>query len=77
MQDENSFKKCNIPVCEAKLVKVDINEMDRPSGSYPYSFDTDPDTIRIQGFDDKNWNKLTAEKKYKKFFDQKLQFTYP
>ncbi len=29
--------------------------------------DTDPDTIRIQGF---------ADQKLKKFFDKKLQFTY-
>jgi hypothetical protein len=25
----------------------------------------------------KNWKKITAEKKIKFFFDQKLQFTYP
>ena len=25
----------------------------------------------------KNWKKITAEKKSKFFFDQKLQFTYP
>jgi hypothetical protein len=31
--------------------------------------------IRIQGFDDQNWEKFTVKKK--KIFDQKLQFTYP
>jgi hypothetical protein len=40
--------------------------------------DTDPDPIRIQGFNDQKLKKkkITAEKK-KFFFDQKLQFTYP
>jgi hypothetical protein len=37
--------------------------------------DPDPDPIRIQGFNDQKWKKITAEKK--KIFDQKLQFTYP
>jgi hypothetical protein len=55
--------------------------------SDPYSFftdpdpedpDTDPDPIRIQGFNDQKLRKkITAEKKIKFFFDQKLQFTYP
>jgi hypothetical protein len=35
--------------------------------------DTDPDPIRIQGFNDQKLKKITAEKKT----DQKLQFTYP
>ena len=39
--------------------------------------DTDPDPIRIQGFNDQTLKKITAEKKIKFFFDQKLQFTYP
>ena len=39
--------------------------------------DTDPDPIRIQGFNDQKLKKITAEKKIKFFFDQKLQFTYP
>ncbi len=43
------------------------------SVSDPYSFDTDPDPIRIQGFDDQNLEKFAAEKK----LDQKIQFTYP
>ncbi len=30
--------------------------------------------IRIQGFDDQEWKKFTAE--VKKYIDQKLQFTY-
>ncbi len=38
--------------------------------------DPDPDPIRIQG-STKNLKKITAEKKIKFFFDQKLQFTYP
>jgi hypothetical protein len=33
------------------------------SVSDPYSFDTDPDPIRIQGFDDQNLEKFAAEKK--------------
>ena len=39
--------------------------------------DPDPDPIRIQGFNDQKLKKITAEKKIKFFFDQKLQFTYP
>ncbi len=35
--------------------------------------DTDPDPIRIQGFDDQN---LKEKIRMKNFFDQKLQFTY-
>jgi hypothetical protein len=38
--------------------------------------DPDPDPIRIQGFNDQNLKKITAEKKLN-FFVQKLQFTYP
>jgi hypothetical protein len=38
--------------------------------------DTDPDPIRIQGFNDQKLKKITAEKKINFFFDQKLQFTY-
>ncbi len=38
---------------------------------------TDPDPIRIQGFNDQKLKKITAEKKLHFFFDQKLQFTYP
>ena len=42
---------------------------------------TDPDPIRIQSGSralmTKNGKKITAEKKIKFFFDQKLQFTYP
>ncbi len=33
--------------------------------------------IRIQGFDNQIEKKITAEKKIKYFFDQKLQFIYP
>ncbi len=43
--------------------------------------DPDPDPIRIQSGSralmTKNWKKVTAEKKIKFVFDQKLQFTYP
>jgi hypothetical protein len=39
--------------------------------------DPDPDPIRIQGFNDQKFKKITAEKKNLIFFDQKLQFTYP
>ncbi len=41
--------------------------------------DTDPDSdpIRIQDFNGQKLKKITAEKKVKIFFDQKLQFTYP
>jgi hypothetical protein len=39
--------------------------------------DPDPDPIRIQGFNDQKFKKITAEKKIKFFFDKKLQFTYP
>ncbi len=38
---------------------------------------TDPDPIRIQGFNDQKLKKITDEKKNCIFFDQKLQFTYP
>ena len=42
---------------------------------------TDPDPIRIQSGSralmTKNLKKITAEKKYKIFFYQKLQLTYP
>ncbi len=37
--------------------------------------DTDPDPIRIQGFNDQKLKKNNSWKK--KNFDQKLQFTYP
>jgi hypothetical protein len=38
----------------------------------------DPDSIRIQGFDDQKLGKNTAEKIKISFFkNQKLQFTYP
>jgi hypothetical protein len=37
--------------------------------------DTDPDLIRIQGFNDQKFEKNYSWKK--KFGDQKLQFTYP
>jgi hypothetical protein len=39
--------------------------------------DTDPDPIRIKGFNDQKLKKITAEKKINFFLDQKLQFTYP
>jgi hypothetical protein len=39
--------------------------------------DPDPDPIRIQGFNDQKLKKITAEKFFFFFFDQKLQFTYP
>ena len=40
--------------------------------------DTDPDPIRIQGFNDQKLKeKKQLKKKIKFFFDQKLQFTYP
>ncbi len=46
--------------------------------SDPYSFDTDPDPIRILGFDDqKKKKKNSAEKQVKFFWDQKLQFSCP
>ena len=38
---------------------------------------TDPDPIRIQGFNDQKLKKITAEKMFKFFLYQKLQFTYP
>ncbi len=38
---------------------------------------TDPDPIRIQGFNDQKLKKNNSWKKIKFFFDQKLQFTYP
>ncbi len=38
--------------------------------------DPDPDPIRIQGFNDQKFKKITAEKIYF-FLDQKLPFTYP
>jgi len=38
---------------------------------------TDPDPIRIQGFNDQKFKKNNSRKKTKFFFDQKLQFTYP
>ena len=38
---------------------------------------TDPDPIRIQGFNDQKLEKITAEKKVNFFLYQKLQFTYP
>ena len=37
--------------------------------------DPDPDPIRIQGFYDQKFKKITAE--IFLYFDQKLQFTYP
>ncbi len=52
----------------------------------PYSFftDLDPDPEFAVGDQygsralmTKNWKKITAKKKIKFFFDQKLQFTYP
>jgi hypothetical protein len=40
--------------------------------------DPDPDPIQIQGFNDQKLKKkITAEKLFFIFFDQKLQFTYP
>jgi hypothetical protein len=46
------------------------------SGSgYGSGSNTDPDLIRIQGFDDKNWRrKKYSYKLIKKIFDQKLEF---
>jgi hypothetical protein len=41
------------------------------------STDSDPDPIRIQGFDDKKVKKFSAEKKFKFFFIKNSQFTYP
>ncbi len=38
---------------------------------------TDPDPIRIQGFNDQKLKKIKAEIYLLFFFDQKLQFTYP
>ncbi len=32
--------------------------------------------IRVQGYYDQNWKKITAEKKFQFFGDQKLHFTY-
>ncbi len=37
----------------------------------------DPDPIRIQGFNNQKWKKITAKNFFLFFFDQKLQFTYP
>ncbi len=39
-------------------------------------FNSDPDPIQVQGFNDQKWGKMTAEKK-KNFDLQKLLFTYP
>ncbi len=39
--------------------------------------DPDPDPIRIQGFNDQKFKKITAENFLYIFFNQKLQFTYP
>ncbi len=39
--------------------------------------DTDPDPIRIQGFNDQKLKKNNSENFFLFFFDQKLQFTYP
>ena len=39
--------------------------------------DTDPDPIRIQGFNDQKLKKNNSWKKNLIFFDKKLQFTYP
>jgi hypothetical protein len=60
------------------------------SVSDPYSFFTDPDPdpeveagdqygsgYGSRAYVTKNLKKITAEKKIKFFFDQKLQFTYP
>jgi hypothetical protein len=38
---------------------------------------TDPDPIRIQGFNDQKFKKYYSWKQILIFFDQKLQFTYP
>ncbi len=50
----------------------------------PYSFFPDPDPefdvgdqYGSRALMTKNWKKITAEKKSKFFFDQKLQYTYP
>ncbi len=43
-----------------------------------FRLNTDPDPKRIQGFNDQKLRKkITSEKKFKFFFDQKLQFTCP
>jgi hypothetical protein len=39
--------------------------------------DPDPDAIRIQGFNDQKFKKITVENFFLFFLDQKLQFTYP
>jgi hypothetical protein len=39
--------------------------------------DPDPDTIRIQGFDEEKIGKNLQLKKIKYIFDQNLQFAYP
>jgi hypothetical protein len=40
--------------------------------------DPDPNPIRIQGLNDQKLRKkITTEKFFFSFFDQKLQFTYP
>jgi hypothetical protein len=39
--------------------------------------DTDPDPMRIQGFNDQKLKKKQLKKKIKFFFDQKLLFSYP
>jgi hypothetical protein len=57
-------KKTNI-VVEESSVLIRIQH---------FRLKTDPDPIRIQSFDAKNWKEFTAEKKN---FGIKLQFTYP
>ncbi len=41
-----------------------------------FRLNTDPDPIRIEGFNDQKLKKIKAGKNYI-FLDQKLQFTYP
>jgi hypothetical protein len=42
-----------------------------------FRLNTDPDPIRIQGFNDQKMEKVQLKKKITFYLDQKLQFTYP
>ncbi len=55
----------------------DPDPEDPNGGQYESEANTNPDPIRIQGFNDQKFKKNNSWKKKKKIFDQKLQFTYP
>jgi hypothetical protein len=57
-----------------------IGSVNRRQGFGPVFIFPDPDPAfdaGDQGFNDQKLKKMTAEKKIKFFFSQKLQFTYP